>query len=338
MIGKQIEFLLSPQYGNDGFILSNGVVKFYDATTRKSLDVYSDITCLTSLGNSVTLNEYAVYKCYTKGTVLLRIEIYDSNNEHIRTLDNIPIQEGPESNNNIFLRVDGENQASKLNINDYTFEDDGRSIVGSQPIFYNEEKSLITNDILYNQNTPEPAPDTCPCTSWLPTSWPCGGLTQEYQVTGNLASRYDSEAIVQEYREWQPLPTAKWLIVEFRASGNATASSTPCYWNLNLERRSMQYNGTLEGGPTTFFSESGWNSITTQPPFVTPGWIELSPTPELTGQWVGKFSWSFDSGVPTFKETGLTPAGDYVGELWIPYPEGGEQGGRANATLTEVAP
>jgi len=331
MIGKQIEFLLSPQYGNDGFVLSNGVVKFYEATTRKNLDVYSDITCLTSLGSSVTLNEYGVYKCYTKGTVLLRIEIYDSNNEHIRTLDNIPIQEGPESNNNIFLRVDGENQASKLNINDYTFEDDGRSIVGSQPIFYNEEKSLITNDILYNQNTPEPAPDTCPCTSWLPTSWPCGGLTQEYQVTGNLASRYDSEAIVQEYREWLSF-SAKWLIVEFRVSGNATASSTSCYWDLDLERRSMQYNGTLEGGPTTFYSESGWNSITTPPVF--PGYVQLQ-----AGQWVGRFAWIPDNAVPTIKETGLTPAGDYVGELWVPYPGGvGEYGGQANATLTEVTP
>ena len=93
----------------------------------------------------------------------------------------------------------------------------------------------------------------------------------------------------------------------------------------------MQYNGTLAGGPTTFYSESGW----TQPgPIEYPGFVQLQAC-----QWVGNFAWFLDVTIPAIKETGLTPAGDYVGEEWIPYPGGvGERGGRVNATLTEITP
>ena len=170
----------------------------------------------------------------------------------------------------------------------------------------------------------------CPCTSWLPPSWPCGGLLEEYQVTGNLASRYDSEAIVQEYQthyiDW-------WLVTEYRSSGNATAAKlTPdmtCYWSLSLESRLLYYDGTRASGPTTFRSVAqDWTSV--PPPYT--GYVRLSSC-----QWQGVFGVKGNpDNIPTAKDVGQTPAGNYVAEEWGTLPEGGVYGGRANATLTEA--
>jgi hypothetical protein len=180
-------------------------------------------------------------------------------------------------------------------------------------------------------------PCTCPCTSW-PGDYPwatesCGGLLDEYTVTGNLSSRYDSEAIVTEWQEWQPL-TAKWSIDEYRVSGNATAAASiyggqsTCCWELSLEKRTLIYNGTQTGGPTTIDSAGSWAIITQ---FYNLGFVRL-----LNGQWQGAFTWIPGANVTGVKEGGATPVGNYTGENWTPYPGGGEFGGTTDATLTEA--
>lgn len=52
-----------------------------------------------------------------------------------------------------------------------------------------------------------PAGCACLCENWYPSTWPCGGLYEQYEITDNLISPYDGSTIMSrqtsDFSYWQ---------------------------------------------------------------------------------------------------------------------------------------
>ena len=74
------------------------------------------------------------------------------------------------------------------------------------------------------------APDSCPCVSWPPDSWPCGGLAEEYNVSNNLESPHDSTMVVV-----YDTCAGGWFEWRVKAdAGTVTAVATACRWEGDI--------------------------------------------------------------------------------------------------------
>jgi len=132
------------------------------------------------------------------------------------------------------------------------------------------------------------APCSCPCTSWPPTSWPCGGLVEEYVMSNGTTSYYDGTVC---YATAQGEPFS--FISELRLVGDVTCAATAnsCEWEgpaNSVERRDISYDG--DGNPSVFID-----------------WRPVSAARIL----LSNCAWT--NGAGTTKETGQTPVGEYLG-------------------------
>ena len=136
------------------------------------------------------------------------------------------------------------------------------------------------------------APCDCPCEgTWPPASWPCGGLVEEYVMSNGTTSYYDSAACYAT-AEGEPLSA----ISELRLVGDVTvtATTTSCEWESSassVERRDITYD--IGGNPSVLLD---WYTV-------GPATINLDTSNCI---------WSA-GGAGAVKETGPTPAGEYLG-------------------------
>ena len=136
------------------------------------------------------------------------------------------------------------------------------------------------------------APDTCPCGEiWPPASWPSGGLVEEYVMSNGTTSYYDGTAC---YATAQGEPFG--AIAELRLVGDVTCTATAnsCEWEStasSVERRDIMYD--ISGNPSVFVDWYAAGSAT----------INLDTSNCI---------WSA-GGAGAVKETGPTPAGEYLG-------------------------
>ena len=134
------------------------------------------------------------------------------------------------------------------------------------------------------------APCSCPCEgTWPPTSWPCGGLVEEYVLSNGTTSYYDG-AVCYATAQGEPLSA----ITEFRLVGDVTCTATAnsCEWEGpagSVESRYIGYD--IDGNPSVVLD---WTAV-------GPARIILSNC-----AWTG-------GGYGTTEETGQTPAGEYLG-------------------------
>jgi hypothetical protein len=133
---------------------------------------------------------------------------------------------------------------------------------------------------------PPPAPCECPCETWPPESWPCGGLLEEYAV--DIFLRFT------EYESETECTGSPFAIFEWRVKGGpgVVSADTTCGWadaELVMEQRAK-----IGDGP---FTE--WEEIT---PSAT---VELTEINEVC-------AWKFlVLGYFFFKDTGSSPIGSY---------------------------
>jgi hypothetical protein len=74
-------------------------------------------------------------------------------------------------------------------------------------------RQLVTEEQFRECCCLEPAPTTCPCSPWLPSEWPCGGLLETYSVSFSITIPFEGN----DYT--------------YNGSGNILANSTySCYW------------------------------------------------------------------------------------------------------------
>lgn len=120
---------------------------------------------------------------------------------------------------------------------------------------------------------PPAAPCECPCETWLPSSWPCAGLLEEYAV----------EYYIEDGG------------YKFRGTGTVTAAfGSGCLWT---------WSGTSE---VDWGEGAGWEADSAKSGNVR---IENFPTP---CRWVFQIQ-TTGSLFPIFeKEIGLTPVGSYT--------------------------
>jgi len=90
---------------------------------------------------------------------------------------------------------------------------------------------------LFSEENPCPdeicAPCSCPCTSWPPSSWPCGGLVEVYTLAAGSYIELVESGV--SYR-WQAT-----IDVALTAAG-------PCYWTSDLSETNTQVY--IDGTPT----------------------------------------------------------------------------------------
>lgn len=157
-----------------------------------------------------------------------------------------------------------------------------------------------------------PAPSTCPCGTWPPTTWPCGGLVEEYVASNGTTSFFDGTPC---YATAQG--EAFGAVTELRLVGavTCTATANSCEWEgpaNSIERRDIMYDG--DGNPSVFLD---WRAV---------GAAKIN----LSG-----CAWAIES---FRRPTGQTPAGEYIDG----YDQGSLCSGdctvRARLTVAEAAP
>lgn len=150
----------------------------------------------------------------------------------------------------------------------------------------NQTYSLVVSEL-------PPAPTSCPCTNWPPSSWPCGGLTESYTIKAGSWFHWDVY--------WESGCTGtnlSWQHIEVLADVTVTADGiASCLWNnwgsANANTRVTTSYGT---------DWSGWGFY--QVALYPAGWwqVQVSARESDYGP-----SYSDDA----YKQTGLTPAGNY---------------------------
>lgn len=148
-----------------------------------------------------------------------------------------------------------------------------------------------------------PVPSSCPCATWLPDSWPCGGLLEQYTASANVKHGCAPSAPNSSYNVTLS-PTV------------APASQTQCQWSAS--------------GPEIFdnFSEGNCQNNNIRKPNTSANvLIRLS----LAGgqpRWNMTFSYIFRTSAGSFitriysfiKTSGLTPIGAYGYDLDGSFP------------------
>jgi len=132
----------------------------------------------------------------------------------------------------------------------------------------------------------------CPCASWPPESWPCGGLNQTYAVTNGYASPVDAAAIIL-HQDMYGNPDCSgdvmaWQEWRLSSSQTVTAGDTPCGWA-----------GTTAGN---------WEARSnTSPTWTAIANIEIS-------LYLDACVWKVVASVTMVKNTGQTPVGAYANQ------------------------
>lgn len=101
-----------------------------------------------------------------------------------------------------------------------------RDNVRDNDLWLNDLSDLIGRLELFGADEWCVAPCACPCASWPPKSWPCGGLNETYAIDNGLTSPYDASAIF-----WRMTSGADWT--EYRLSSPvivAAHDSVSCLW------------------------------------------------------------------------------------------------------------
>ena len=135
-----------------------------------------------------------------------------------------------------------------------------------------------------------PAPSECPCTSWPPSEWPCGGLVEQYSIQGSVNRTCVGTSGMES------------LII---SPVNASAATTTCLWSVpSSERISAIFIEYCNGGSQN-------------PHFVTGFSIQLAPNWPGGRSWLVTIGFTLSSGGPGYiyrfvKSTGQTPLGSYI--------------------------
>jgi len=126
------------------------------------------------------------------------------------------------------------------------------------------------------------APCSCPCTTWLPTEWPCNDLVEEYTFTNNLISPIDGATIgARKFLISDPTTWREERMIQVETS--TAYPFTSCRWesgNVATERRDN--------------TNTNWQATT-----------ENCIIDLINGRWRIGFSYV------GFKDSGDTPVGDY---------------------------
>lgn len=149
------------------------------------------------------------------------------------------------------------------------------------------------------------APATCPCTSWPPASWPCGGLVEEYTISNAFTSLVDGATIASAAYYYSDQDGTGTIVdyVETRIlndSATATAYATSsCTWRTAY--------GTLQVRSSSNVDPLAWETI--NDPEEEVGFYEI------VGFWA-VLPYGGNGDVVGSKDTGLTPVGNYVEETF----------------------
>ena len=154
---------------------------------------------------------------------------------------------------------------------------------GSFP-WHDGKPNLITQSDFEDCCCKPPAPGSCPCESWPPESWPCGGMLEQISANYVRTSTYFDNAseCTGDINN----------IIGFRTNGNVVLTADPdipCMW-------------AAEG---TFIQQGEGNPIVWGDPVLGIINVRLGTTPQ------GDFAWIFDQDDIFYKRTGLTPIGEY---------------------------
>lgn len=145
-----------------------------------------------------------------------------------------------------------------------------------------------------------PAPCSCPCESWPPESWPCGGLNETYVATNGHVSPFDGASICHREECIDSSPPGSEAIGnagEIRIVGSLVftaggAWDETCRWTAlgDIQRRSIDKNGVI-----------------------TENWTDTEPFEMnlFLNTYVEPCRWQLSL---AYKQEGTTPVGTYFGE------------------------
>lgn len=134
------------------------------------------------------------------------------------------------------------------------------------------------------------APCDCPCTSWPPTSWPCGGLVEKYVMSNGTTSYYDGTPCFATARPGI-FPLSSNFEVRLVGDVTCTATANSCEWE----------------GPADSVELRGMTWDMNNNPSVYVDWYPIGAARIL----LSNCAW--DTVYGGSKKTGQTPVGEYPG-------------------------